>query len=128
MTTPSEATTEPAADRGVVDLTAQGATLLAQARDASSGRAATNLMPATGAVLTQTMLALRAGAELTDHTSPGPATLHVLTGRATLVSGGTTVTVGAGEWVPIPREEHRVEADEDVVALLTVAVQDPEGE
>ena len=128
MTTPFDATAEPASDRGVVDLTAHGATLLAQARDASSGRAATNLMPATGAALTQTVLALRAGAELADHTAPGPATLHVLAGRVSLVSGDTTVSVGVGEWVPIPREEHRLEADEDVVALLTVAVPNPEGE
>lgn len=128
MTTPFDATGEPASDRAVVDLTAHGATLLAQARDASSGRAATNLMPATGAALTQTLLALRQGAELADHTSPGPATLHVLAGRLTLVSGESSTAVGAGEWTPIPRETHRLEADEDVVALLTVAVPDPGGE
>jgi quercetin dioxygenase-like cupin family protein len=124
-TTPFDATGEAASDRGVVDLSAHGATLLATAREASSGRAARNLMPAAGAALTQTMVALQAGAALSEHTTPGPATIQVLAGRVTLSAGDERVTLGTGEWSTIPRREHRLDADEDAVALLTVAGRGP---
>ena len=124
-TTPFDATGEPASDRGVVDLTAHAATLLASARDATSGRAARNLMPAEGAALTQTLVALREGAALSDHTTPGPATIQVLAGRVTLSSGDERVHLAAGEWSTIPRRSHRLDADEDAVALLTVAGRGP---
>ena len=49
----------------------------------------------------------------------GSATL--LRGSATLRWGGTSLTVPAGHWAVIPEEQHGLHADEDTLALLTVA-------
>jgi quercetin dioxygenase-like cupin family protein len=106
---------------GAVDLAAAADELLAQARSAPAGRAATTLLPGAGAPLKQTLLALATGATLADHVAPGPATLQVLTGRLTLTVAGDEVPLATGALVAVPRERHGLHAGEDAVALLTVA-------
>lgn len=104
-----------------VDLSDHGRRLLATARGAASGRAAHNLLPGGGEVLTQTVLALAADAVLADHTAPGPATLLVLDGSGVLTVDDDHRPVEAGQWLRIPDRSHGLRAVTDLVCLLTVA-------
>lgn len=97
-----------------------GTSLLDEAGANDNGRAALTLTPSEGGPLKQTVLALRAGHELAEHTAPGPASILLLEGSATLLTGGEETSLSAGVWAPIPREKHSLRADEDAVALLTV--------
>jgi quercetin dioxygenase-like cupin family protein len=104
-----------------VDLTATAAELLDKARSEHAGRAGHTLPhPVDG--LRQTLTALRAGAEMGEHESPGAATLQVLSGAVRLVAGDASVGLGAGQIAPVPDSRHSVHADEDSVVLLSVAV------
>jgi len=108
---------------GVVDLQALQDELAQRATNEHSGRAARTLPhPVDG--LRQTVIALRAGAELGEHESPGAASLVVLRGRARLVAGDEVIEVGAHEFSPIPDRRHSLRADEDSVVLLSIAVPD----
>lgn len=102
----------------MISLDAQARELLEKA--ASSGRGARTLVGGRDSALRQTLMALKAGAELAEHESPGEATLLVLSGRVRLSSGDESWEVGAGEIVPIPRARHALEALEDATALLTI--------
>ena len=105
----------------VVDLHALAEELLGEATSAHAGRAGRTLPhPVDG--LRQTVIALRSGAELSEHESPGAASLQVLSGAVRLVAGAGTIALGAGLIAPIPDERHSVAADEDSVVLLSVAV------
>lgn len=95
--------------------------VLERARAADAGRAAHNLLPGKGGGLTQTVLALRAGAVLQDHVAPGSATLQVLHGSGRLHHDGQELSLPTGSWAPVPRARHGLTADEDLVVLLTVA-------
>lgn len=105
-----------------IDLQAAADVLLAEARSAASGRAARSLLSGSDSVLRQTLLALAEGHALAEHTAPGPASLQVLAGAATLVVGERRTALRASQWVPLPTAEHEVRADGDAVMLLTVAV------
>ena len=107
-------------DSSVTDLGAAGAALLARAADAPNGRATQLVHAASDAGLSQVLLALREGRELSDHANPGEATLQVLSGRVRLSAGDEAWTVSAGEHVAIPRRRHAVFAEQDSVALLTI--------
>jgi quercetin dioxygenase-like cupin family protein len=103
-----------------VDLHGLAGELLERALSEHSGRAARTLPhPVDG--LRQTVIALKSGADLAEHESPGPATLLVLRGRARLVAGDETVEVGAHQISPIPNRRHSLHAEEDSVVLLSVA-------
>jgi quercetin dioxygenase-like cupin family protein len=104
-----------------VQLDELGAELLDEARGHANGRSALTLTPAEGGSLKQTLLAIQAGQELSEHPAPGPATIHILVGAATLTGGGEEQRLGTGAWSPIPLENHGLRAEEDLVALLTVA-------
>ena len=54
---------------------------------ASSGRSAHTVYGGHEHVLRQTLIALRAGRSLDEHENPGEATVQVLQGRVTLVTG-----------------------------------------
>lgn len=95
--------------------------LLEEAHAADAGRAAHNLLPGPGTALSQTLLALTAGAQLSDHVANGPATLQVLRGSVTVTSEEGDVAAADGGWTTIPRSKHGVTAHEDSVLLLTVA-------
>src|SRR5688572_466721 len=106
-----------------VDLHALAEELLAKAVRERSGRAGHTLPhPVEG--LRQTVIALRGGAELGEHESPGPASLLVLRGRVRVVAGPETVELAAHQIGPIPNRRHGLHADEDSVVLLSVAVPD----
>lgn len=94
------------------------------ARGASSGRSGYTVVGGHEHVLRQTMIALRAGAELDEHENPGEATLQVLVGSVTLVAGETRWSGSSGDLMFIPDARHSLEAVEDSVVLLTVAKLD----
>ena len=103
------------------DLHALAAELLAEATSADAGRAARTLPhPVDG--LRQTVIALRAGAALGEHESPGPASLLVLRGRVRLVAGEQSTELAAHRFSPVPDRRHSLHADADSVVLLSVAV------
>jgi quercetin dioxygenase-like cupin family protein len=104
-----------------LDLDAAGGELLDQAGQAGPGRMSRNLTPGEGSPLSQTLVALRSGSKLGEHTTNGPATLQVLRGDVTLTTGEGDVEVSAGHWATIPRDEHGLIANDDSVVLLTVA-------
>lgn len=104
-----------------VQLDVAASELLDRARDLRSARAAQNLIPGAGAPLTQSLLALCAGAHLQEHTSPGPASIQVLQGTIILGVDGDRQTLTGGDWSPIPVSRHDLEAVSDAVVLLTVA-------
>ena len=103
-----------------VGLDELGRKLLDEAGGNDNGRAALTLTPSQGGPLKQTILAIRAGNQLAEHTAPGPASIHVLEGAATLLVGGDETSLATGTWAPIPLQKHALRAEEDCVALLTV--------
>lgn len=106
-----------------IDLHDLAGELLEKATSEHSGRAGRTLAhPVDG--LRQTVIALRADAELGEHESPGPATLLVIRGRVRLVAGNESVSLAAHQISPVPNRRHSLHADEDSVVLLSVAVPD----
>jgi quercetin dioxygenase-like cupin family protein len=106
-----------------IDLDSLAGELLDKATKERSGRAGRTLPhPVDG--LRQTVIALRGGADLGEHESPGPASLLVLRGRVRLVAGEETVQLAAHQIGAIPNRRHGLHADEDSVVLLSVAVPD----
>ena len=94
---------------------------LEQAARQPSGRSATTIFGGHEKVLRQTVVALRAGAELGDHENPGEATVHVLRGRVTLTAGDVQWDGRNGDLIVVPTARHSLKAHEDSVILLTVA-------
>lgn len=93
---------------------------LAHAREAPSGRSAKTVVGGHDHVLRQTVMALRAGEELSAHENPGEATVHVITGRVLLRHGGASWNGSVGDLLTIPDGVHSLEAVEDAVILFTV--------
>jgi quercetin dioxygenase-like cupin family protein len=61
------------------------------------------------------------GQELTAHTAPMPAVIHILQGEARLTLGADHKEVSAGAWVHMqPQLEHGILAKTPVVMLLTM--------
>ena len=106
-----------------VDLPALAEELLADARTATSGRAARSIRAGRELRLRQTVLALAAGSGMDDHETNGEATLQVLAGRVRLRWMDESLEVGTGEAVGIPPVRHALDALTDAVVLLTVAVR-----
>ena len=104
-----------------IDVHALAGELLQTATGESSGRAARTLPhPVDG--LRQTLIALRAGAEMDEHESPGAASLMVIRGRVRIRAGDDSVDLGPHQIAPIPDRRHSLEAAEQSVVLLSVAV------
>ncbi len=93
------------------------------AATASSGRSAHTVYGGREHALRQTLIALTAGSQMDEHESPGEATLQVLRGRVTLVAREEQWSGTAGDLIPIPDTRHSLQAAEDSVVLLTVAVR-----
>jgi quercetin dioxygenase-like cupin family protein len=107
----------------VVDVHALAGELMDKARTEPAGRAGRTLPhPVDG--LRQTLIALRSGAELGEHESPGPSSLLVIRGRVRLVAGQESVQLATHQIGPLPNRRHSLHADEDSVVLLSVAVPD----
>ncbi len=106
-----------------ISLNALAEELLGQARTASSGRAAHTVSGGPGHHLRDTAIAIVAGQELSEHNSPGEATLQVLRGLVRLTTPSVTVELGAGDFMVIPPERHSLAAIQEAVVLLTVVTQ-----
>jgi quercetin dioxygenase-like cupin family protein len=91
------------------------------ASTASSGRSAHTIYGGHEHVLRQTLIALRAGTSLDEHVNPGEATVQVLHGRVTLVTGENRWNGSPGDLMFVPDSRHSLESVEDSVVLLTVA-------
>ncbi len=96
--------------------------LLTKARGHDAGRSARTLYGGQGHALRQTLIALVSGRRLGEHESPGEATLQVVRGSVTLHAGSESWDGRAGDHVTIPPVRHDLEAREDSVVLLTVAL------
>lgn len=93
---------------------------LERAAAASSGRSAQTVYGGHEHVLRQTVIALTAGATLSEHENPGEATLQVLAGRVRLAAGEDSWDGRSGDIIIIPQARHALEALEDAVVLLTI--------
>lgn len=102
----------------VTNLPAVGEQLLADARSATSGRAARTVVALPG--LRVTLIALASGSELAEHEAPGAATLTCLTGRVTLDTTDRAWPLGQGDIVAVPDHRHGLTAETDAAVLLTV--------
>ena len=103
-----------------VDVHALAGELLQQATG-SAGRAARTLPhPVDG--LRQTLIALREGAVMDEHESPGAASLMVIRGRVRVTAGDDGVELGPHQIAPVPDRRHSLRAEEASVVLLTVAL------
>jgi len=94
---------------------------LERATDEPSGRSSSTVFGGHEHVLRQTVIALREGSSLTEHNSPGEATIIVLSGRVRLSAGSTSWEGRKGDLLVIPPERHSLEALKDTVVVLTTA-------
>jgi quercetin dioxygenase-like cupin family protein len=92
-----------------------------KASAASSGRSAETVFGGHEHALRQTVLALIAGAALSEHENPGEATIQVLRGRVRLIAGQVAWEGRTGDLLIVPDARHAVEAIEDSAILLTVS-------
>lgn len=91
-------------------------------RAASSGRnAADTVVGGHERILRQTVIGMTAGAELSEHSNPGEATIYVLTGSVRLIAGDDQWDGRTGDLLLIPDARHSLLALEDAAILLTVA-------
>jgi len=105
-----------------VSLVSIGATLRSKAADASSGHSAQSIGHDESSRLRQTVIALRGGSALSDHESPGSASLQVIDGTVELHTADHRWTCTAGDIIQIPPARHGVDAVTDALVLLTVAL------
>ncbi len=92
-----------------------------KAAAASSGRSAETVYGGHEHALRQTVLALTAGSSLTEHESPGEATVQVLRGRVRLTADGVVWEGRSGDLLVVPDTRHSLQAVEDSAILLTVS-------
>jgi quercetin dioxygenase-like cupin family protein len=102
-------------------LTRLGEEQLAEAREASSGRAGFTVFGGHEHDLRQTLIALVEGRELGEHEAPGEASLLVLRGRVRLSTDTDSWVGSEGDYVIIPSSREKLLAETDAVVLLTVA-------
>jgi quercetin dioxygenase-like cupin family protein len=91
-----------------------------KAADADSGRSAETVCGGHEKALRQTVIAMNAGVELSEHENPGEATVLVLSGRVELRSHGVTWEGRNGDLLTVPDRRHSLHALEDSTVLLTV--------
>ncbi len=103
-----------------ISLTGLASEKLAEAKQSHSGRAAHTIHGGHTHELRQTVLALLAGYDLSEHDSPGESTLQVLQGHVRLTTNGDVWDGQTGDYIAIPAERHALHAVEDSVVMLTV--------
>ena len=102
-----------------LSLDALGRELLGKAA-AGPGRAGQTVVGGHEKALRQTVIAMKANAELTEHANPGEASVHVLRGRIVLSSNGQNWEGRDGDLLIVPDAPHSLRAEQDSVILLTV--------
>ncbi|MBW0018894.1 MAG: cupin domain-containing protein [Mycobacterium sp.] len=108
-----------------ISLPGLAAEKLAEAQKTHSGRAAHTIHGGHTHELRQTVLALLAGHDLSEHDSPGEATLQVLQGHVRLTAGDGAWDGKPGDYIAIPPRRHALHAVEDSVVILTVLKSQP---
>ena len=104
-----------------ISLTSLASEKLAEAKQSHSGRAAHTIHGGHTHELRQTVLALLAGHDLSEHDSPGEATLQVLQGHVRLTTGGDAWDGNTGRpTLRFRRSGMPLQAVDDSVILLTV--------
>src|ERR1700758_5647798 len=93
-----------------ISLTSLATEKLSEAQKSHSGRAAHTLHGGHTHELRQTVMALLAGHELSEHDSPGQASLQVLTGHVHLTAGADVWDGKAGDYVGIPPQQRSSQA------------------
>lgn len=93
---------------------------LDHARAANSGRSSKTVFGGHEKALRQTVIAMKEGAVLDEHSSPGEATIQVLQGRVVMDSGGNSWTGWVGALLIVPDNKLTLTALEDSAVLLTV--------
>jgi quercetin dioxygenase-like cupin family protein len=91
-----------------------------KAAASSSGRSAETVCGGHEKSLRQTVIALNAGVELSEHENPGEATVLVLSGRVELRSNRVSWAGRSGDLLTVPDDRHSVYALEASAVLLTV--------
>jgi quercetin dioxygenase-like cupin family protein len=86
-----------------------------------AGRTAKTIL--SGTVMRAVVVALKEGAEMSEHDSPPAATLYLVRGSVSLRSGDREWPVEPGQLIPIPPQRHAVQAHADSAFLLTVALR-----
>jgi len=94
---------------------------IAAAVAAPSGRAADTAFGGHEKTLRQTVMAFRAGTQLSEHQNPGEATVFVLRGCVRLRAGNDSWQGKTGDLLIVPDGLHSLEAEEDSAILMTVA-------
>ena len=89
------------------------------ARAASAQRASSTVVGGHEYTMRQTVVALVAGASLSEHENPGEASVYVISGRVELVARGDVWEARRGDLIEIPQARHSLHALEDCVILLT---------
>ena len=107
----------------MLELLALADTYLAAARASDRGRSAEVVVH--DGELRQTIIALTAGSELSEHNSPPAASLQVLRGRVRVTDEPRSVEVPAGGLHLLTHHRHAVVAIEDCVFLLTTVTSVP---
>jgi len=92
---------------------------LEAARRIDSARASTTVIGGHEHVMRQTVIALVAGAQLSEHANPGEASLYVISGRVELQVGADSWQARTGDLLEIPPARHSLHALEDSAVLLT---------
>jgi quercetin dioxygenase-like cupin family protein len=95
--------------------------LIADLRNHPAGRTAKTIL--SGTVMRAVVIALKDGAEMSEHDSPPAATLYVIKGKVTLRASDRDWAVYPGQLIPIPPQRHSVQAHGDSAILLTVALR-----
>lgn len=103
-------------------LTALARQQLKLASTATSGRSSQTVFGGHAHTLRQTVVALTSGQSLAEHDNNGEATLLVLSGTLTLLSGANEWKGSSGDLLVVPKARHSVKAVDDVAFLLTVAM------
>ena len=99
-------------------------TVVEAAASADNGRAAEIVVKDDW--LRQTVIAMRAGAVLSDHASPPAASVYVISGRIR-IKGQQPSELGAGVIHALDHFRHGVEALADTVFLLTTVTSQQTG-